>query len=658
MNRPLGRMLRKVASGAMTLAFAAVAVAAPPAPPAPRAPPTTTPNAPAPPAADWPTPGAAADVAATLSQELDAIGREPESLQRDARAAFRRIAYDLVFRGASAPPGAQAMAVAGFRLADLRGAVDAIVAACPADGPAADALRRFVASAAHGVAVDAGADGLRPEAPERALVPMLAPLRQVLGTSSPLRVPRTGPAWPDEAALARPAPTGTAAHDFTIERIAAACSWIPRDLAMTLASFDATSGAVRAPLAVEIAAALPPADVLVTAGKGWTGDHLRAAFAAVAESRDPSAAQALRQAIEAASVVAMSNPAELPPELRRTASEVCRPALAQAGTAGAALAATAAGREPNAAQQAALRTVRAAHADLLRMQAARTWPDAIGAMHGPSRRQMESTTRGWCQALAAPRGADAARTAMDAFAAELARFRDLRMETAMRRGGAAARAAAGGSADALLTEIDRRRAAWASGWVTGKGSREAGAAMLRAGRVMDALAAAAVLSSGAEAERRLVRWGGFGGPEEGLGINAAALTGRARLAAEALIDRRDAEVDAQLGSLAEALPAAWLVARLAGCLDPWLAGREDAVAALDAAIQGPGDAAWLGSSRAALMDFARLAREEAFARRTRRTDEAAQLRARLAAAAAAVLAAAPDLAAEGNDAPAPATVEP
>jgi hypothetical protein len=155
-----------------------------------------------------------------------------------------------------------------------------------------------------------------------------------------------------------------------------------------------------------------------------------------------------------------------------------------------------------------------------------------------------------------------------------------------------------------------------------------------------------------------VRWGGFGGPEEGLGINAAALTGRARLAAEALIDRRDAEVDAQLGSLAEALPAAWLVARLAGCLDPWLAGREDAVAALDAAIQGPGDAAWLGSSRAALMDFARLAREEAFARRTRRTDEAAQLRARLAAAAAAVLAAAPDLAAEGNDAPAPATVEP
>ena len=641
MSGPFGRVRRTVAAGVAALAIAAAGAAEPPA-------------------ADWPTPGAAADVAATLAQELDTIGREPESVQRDARAAFRRIAHDLVFRGASAPPGAQAMAVAGFRLADLRAAVDAVVAACPADGPAADALQRFVASAAHGVAVDAGAGGLRPEAPERALVPMLAPLRQVLGTATPLRTPRTDPAWPDASALARPAPGGAAAraHDFTIERIAAACGWIPRDLAMTLASFDAAAGAARTPLAGAIAAALPSADVLVAAGKGWTGDDLRAAFAAAAEARDPAAADALRRAIEAANAVATLDPAELPPELRRAASEVRRPALAQASAAGAALAAIAAGRDPTTTQQAALRTVRAAHADLLRMQAARTWPDAIGAMHAPSLRQLESTTRGWCQALAAPRGADAARTAMDTFAAELARFRDLRMETAMRRGDAAARAAAGGSAGALLAEIDRRRAAWAAGWATGKGNRDAGAAMVRAGRVMDALAAAAVLASGADAERRLVRWGGFGGPEEGLGINPAALTGRARLAAEALIDRRDAEVDAQLGSLAEALPAAWLVARLAGSLDPWLAGRDDAVAALDAAIQGPGEGAWLGGSRAALMDFARLAREEAHARRSQRTDEAAQLRARLAAAAAAVLASAPDLAADGADAPPPATVTP
>ena len=646
------------AKAALAAFIGAPSAAAPPATHAAGAP-TQAPAAA--PGMEWPSPGAAADLTALLAQELESIGREPETIQRDARAAFRRVAYDLLFRGASAPSGAQAMAVAGFRLADLRMAVDAIVDACPADGPAADALRRFTASAAHGVGTDPAAGAVAPEAPERALVPMMAPLRQALGAALPLRAPRREDAWPlpgELARAARTAPDPAAATDFPVERIAAACNWIPRELAARLASLDAASGAAPTPLAREIAAALPPADALAATGKGWSTDDLRAAFAAAADARDPAAARALRQAVEAAHAIAGFNPAELPPELRRAGAEACRPALAQAAAAGQALAAVAAGREPTAAQAAALRAVRESHADLVRIQAARTWPDAIGAMHAPSRRMMESTVRGWCQALPAPRGAQAVRAAMDAFAGELAAFRELRLEAAMRRGDAAARAAAGGSAEPLLAEIDRRRAAWAAGWVTGKGNADAAAAMRRAAHAMESLAAAASLAGGAEAERRLARWGGFGAPEEGLGISPAALSGRARLAAEALIDRRDAEVDAQLDSLAEALPAAWLVARLADRLDPWLAGRDDTVAALDAAIQGPAAGAWLAGSRAVLMDFARLAREESFARRAHRGDTAAVLRTRVAAAAAAVLAASPELAVDAADAPAPATVTP
>lgn len=646
------------ATAALAPFVGAPAAAAPPAATAT----TTPPQAPvAEPGTGWPAPGAAAELTATLARELESIGREPETIQRDARAAFRRVAYDLLFRGASAPPGAQAMAVAGFRLAGLRAAVDAIVDACPADGPTAEALRRFTASAAHGVVADPAVGVVAPEEPERALVPMMAPLRQALGAASPLRAPRRDGAWPLPAALARAArtaPDPAGGTDFSIERIAAACNWIPRELAMRLASLDAGAGAARTPLAREIAAALPPADSLAASGKGWASDDLRAAFAAAADARDPSAARALRQAIEAAHAIAGFSPAELPPELRRAATEACRPGLAQAAGAGQALAAVAAGREPPAAQANALRVVRESNADLARIQAARTWPDAIGAMHAPSRRMMESTIRGWCQALPAPRGAQAARAAMDAFAGELAAFRELRLEAAMRHGDAAARAAAGGSADPLLAEIDRRRAAWAAGWVTGKGNADAAAAMRRAAHVMESLAAAASLAGGAEAERRLARWGGFGAPEEGLGINPAALTGRARLAAEALIDRRDAEVDAQLGSLAQALPAAWLVALLADRLDPWLAGRDDTVAALDAAIQGPAAGAWLEGSRAALMDFARLAHEESFARRSHRGDTAAELRTRVAAAAAGILATSPELAPDAADAPAPATVTP
>lgn len=645
------RPFRAMAAAIAAAAFAAGGHAEPQSTPAPPA---------AAEVAAWPANGAATGLTAALARELEAIGREPDSVQRDARAAYRRVAYDLLFRGASAPAGAQAMAVAGFRLADLRGAVDAIVDACPADGPAGDALRRFTAAAAHGVAVGAGDGDARPDAPEGALVPIMAPLRQALASASPLRVPRTDPAWPSAAALARAAPAGTvAAPEYTIERLATACSWIPRDLGIALGKLDAAAGAVRSLLAVEIAAALPPADSLAGAGKGWTPDQMRDAFAAVAASRDAAAAAALRQAIEAAHAVATFRPAELPPELRRPATEACRPALAQGAAAGQALAEVAAGREPSAAQAAALGAVRAARADLARIEAARTWPDAIGAMHAPSRRQMESTVRGWCQGLAGPRGVPAVRAAMDAFAAELAAFRELRLEAAIRRGDAGARAAAGGSADPLLAEIDRRRAAWAAGWVTGKGSPEAAASMRRAARVMDSLAAAASLATGTDTERRLARWGGFGAPEDGTGISRGALGGRARLAAEALIDRRDPEADAQLGSLAEALPAAWLVARLADRLGPWIAGRDDTVALLDAAVQGPGADAWLAGSRAALMDFARLAREESHARREKRAEQAAELRARVAASAAAVLAAAPDLAAEPAAAPAaPATVTP
>ncbi|MFM8818777.1 MAG: hypothetical protein ACKOHI_13065, partial [Phycisphaerales bacterium] len=94
---------------------------------------------------------AATDAMATLRREIDALGREPASVARDARMALRRTAFDLLFHGGT-DLGAQVGPVAGMRLAALRAEVDARLSMPRREGLAPAAvdtpLARFAAAAA------------------------------------------------------------------------------------------------------------------------------------------------------------------------------------------------------------------------------------------------------------------------------------------------------------------------------------------------------------------------------------------------------------------------------------------------------------------------------------------------------------------------------
>ncbi len=155
--------------------------------------------------------GAVVAAAQSVRREIERMSATPPGPARDAALALRRVAFDLLSRGNDAPDDAQAMAVAGLRLARACAALDAALASAEAErrvSPAMTAaLARFVRVAEHGLDVPPPA-----AEPERALREVLAPMREAVamleakgpgstGTSGapPAVVPAT--AWPAEAEL-------------------------------------------------------------------------------------------------------------------------------------------------------------------------------------------------------------------------------------------------------------------------------------------------------------------------------------------------------------------------------------------------------------------------------------------------------------------------
>lgn len=144
--------------------------------------------------AELATAGAAADMAATLRREIDASSAEGGDQAATARLAVRRVAFDLLFRGA-APDAPQAAAMAGLRLAWIREEIDAAVSAPPADGDRRArfdaALAHFAQLASHGIA-----GGIDPARPELAIAPLLGPLESAIAAAAGTDVPLPGASWP------------------------------------------------------------------------------------------------------------------------------------------------------------------------------------------------------------------------------------------------------------------------------------------------------------------------------------------------------------------------------------------------------------------------------------------------------------------------------
>lgn len=155
--------------------------------------------------------GAVTAAAQSMRREIERMSAAPPGPARDAALGLRRVAFDLLARGNEAPDDAQAMAVAGLRLARACAMLDAALASAEAErrmNPAVvAALERFVRAAEHGLDAPPPA-----AAPERALREVLAPMREAAalleakgpaGTGGagapPAAVPAT--AWPAEAEL-------------------------------------------------------------------------------------------------------------------------------------------------------------------------------------------------------------------------------------------------------------------------------------------------------------------------------------------------------------------------------------------------------------------------------------------------------------------------
>lgn len=158
--------------------------------------------------------GAVTAAAQSVRRDIERLAASPPAPTRDASLALRRVAFDLLARGNEAPDDAQAMAVAGLRLAKSCAMLDALLASAESErqmNPAVRAaLERFARAAEHGLDVPPP-----PAEPERALRELLAPLREAVasleakGPGTPGAPPATPPptAWPAEPELG-PGSTG------------------------------------------------------------------------------------------------------------------------------------------------------------------------------------------------------------------------------------------------------------------------------------------------------------------------------------------------------------------------------------------------------------------------------------------------------------------
>ncbi len=580
---------------------------------------------------------AVTDLARAIQAEVLAIAKQPPSVPRDTMLAYRRVTYDLLFHGLAAPTMQQAMVIAGLRLAESRAEIDTLV--CKqlppeAGGDAAqEALAAFVRGASNGLVRIPPADR-----PEDALGVTLAPLQRAVALLDGRKI-ELGAAWPTLAQLTAPtSPVAPTAEDASprFEESFAAAAWLTGAAREALARATATAQESGNPaqlrLVSDIARALTAATALTRGGGAWDPAPLRNAFGALAATMGIESTQTLADALEAALLARDYDLEAIRTDLRPAARDIQANARRLAPKLALQLESIVRARDPLADPTLAtsVLTQLEAGADLRRLCAAGSWVDAIGALRATSRDPFDAVVKRWALSLREVGRREETRAQMDAFAAQLALFDPLRLEQRIRGGQPAALEACAGRSQELLAEIDRRRGAWAAAWATGKGHGDASMKMLRLARVMEMLAASAALATDAPAERRLGRWGGFSAPHDGMGVHPRALAARNALAIEALLEGREAEVDAQLGKLDVDLPVAWLVAQLSERLGPWLETRLGAGVQLQSAACGPAPDAWLAEERPLLMLFSRYAREEARARALQEEELAGKLRAYLA----------------------------
>ncbi|MBL9140938.1 MAG: hypothetical protein JNK53_03645 [Phycisphaerae bacterium] len=542
-------------------------------------------------------------------------------LDWSAQLAFRRLAFDLLFHGAGAED--QAMAVAGIRLASCRDALDQLLQQPLTDDPTGTAVRAdlsaFVAGAAQGL------HPLPPAgAPEVELATLLLPLRRAVCRLENRADAIAPDAWPSLAGASTAAQSNVldaldvdaeASHaraNATLREALDASKWL------TPTERDAWHAMLDGPAArdVELASALNSflrnATALMRGEGTWDAVRMRAAASAIAQQPNAAAVRSLAALLASAQFVRAFDLSTIAPHLRVAARDIQlqarRSSVKLAPLLPAIAVHSSVATDPNlgSAVDAQVGTER----DLGRIRAASAWPDRLAAVRAGSREPFDRVVRAWVAALVVPQQRTAARIAMDEFARQLALVAPVRLEARIRMGDAAAVQACGGRSQELLAEIDRRRDAWAAAWCRASGGTAA-ESMLRAVRVMDALAAVSAFEAKDGVESTLSCWGGFFAPRGGLGVHPQALNARAQLAVEALIAGKDDAVDAHLAALKRDVPVAWLAALAAETLQPWLAARGGVLAQLDAACSGPRRDSWLGSERAQLMLFARYAHEEA-----------------------------------------------
>ncbi len=270
------------------------------------------------------------------------------------------------------------------------------------------------------------------------------------------------------------------------------------------------------------------------------------------------------------------------------------------------------------------------------------WVDLVRACNARAGAPFEASAKAWSTALRERARQQAARASMDSFASEEPLARPGAFERAVRSGDPGARAACAGRPDDLVRSLDGLRAAWALGWANGRGSPDATAALRRAVRVTESLASAAACAApdADSGKAPLSAWGGAAVAPDGWRIHPKALTARAALALEAVLDGKADAAERELAALARDVPIARLEAAARSALGSWLAGRDTLRARLRAVSDAPAEGAFLAAARADLMLMSRLLVEESRARAVRDQALADELRARAAAAAARALGAA------------------
>ena len=269
---------------------------------------------------------AAIDDAATLRKELETLATLAPGVVRDARIAYRRIAFDLLFHGAAADFSAQEMVIAGLRMTAARNDLDRVLERTlpTTTGAAAvnEALRRFTAGAAQGL------DPLPPtDHPERALAATLRPLEEAVALLERATPEPPGTAWPDAAQLAAESRPAVPAVADTI----AQATWMDESTRTALreasarARSDGGTDALRAD--TECMRALGAGGRIAAHPEGWTAGAVASGFAALAGAYSPSNAQRLADALAAADTCIAFDSQALRADLRAAAADTRTRAL-------------------------------------------------------------------------------------------------------------------------------------------------------------------------------------------------------------------------------------------------------------------------------------------------------------------------------------------